>query len=113
MSSATEQLVEYVASVYFGSIGVAIKRGGALQCVLISRLGASVQRPKPDLLQGELEGVVRTLSRPPHPTLVQNKRWLHGQPTIGVEIEYLDAKGPENCGGAPVRDAIALLSRTS
>jgi len=78
-SNPTEQLVEDVASVYFGAIGVAIKRGVEIddagerlsagqaggdssQCVLSERLGASLQRRNPGLLHDTFEGVTRTLS---------------------------------------------------
>ena len=42
---------------------------------------------------------MRILSRPPHPTLIQNNRWFHGLLTDGVEIEYRDAKSGETRGG--------------
>ena len=109
MSSPTEKLVEDVASVYFGAIGVAIKRGveiddagersDAGQCVLQGRLGATLRRINPDLPLDTIEGVVRTLSRPPHPTLVQNNRWFHGLLTDGVEVEYRDPRSGETRGG--------------
>lgn len=109
MSSPTEQLVEDVASVYFGVIGVAIKRGveiddageraDASQCVLQGRLGAALHRLNAGLPHDTIEGVVRTLSRAPHPTLIQNNRWFHALLTDGVEIEYRDAKSGETRGG--------------
>jgi len=109
MSSPTEQLVEDVAAVYFGAIGAAIKRGvaiddagergGATEVVLKGRLGAALHRLNPDLPHGTIEEVVRILSRPPHPTLIQNNRWFHAQLTDGVEVEYRDAKSGETRGG--------------
>ena len=109
MSSPTEKLVEDVASVYFGAIGVAIKRGveiddagergDASQCVLSGRLAAALQRLNPGLPHDTVEGVARTLSRPPHPTLVQNNRWFHGLLTDGVEVEFRDPKSGETRGG--------------
>jgi len=66
-SSPTEQLVEDVASVYFGAIGVVIKRGveiddggergDASQCVLSRRLSASLRRLNPGLPHDTLEPV--------------------------------------------------------
>jgi len=109
MSSPTEKLVEDVASVYFGAIGVATKRGmevddagergDASQCVLSGRLAAALQRLNPGLPHGTVEGVARTLTRPPHPTLVQNNRWFHALLVDGVEVEYRDAKSGETRGG--------------
>ncbi len=108
-SSPTEQLVEDVAAVYFGAIGATIKRGveiddagergSAAEVVLQGRLGAALHRLNPDLPHDTVEDAVRILSRPPHPTLIQNNRWFHAQLTDGVEIEYRDAKSGETRGG--------------
>jgi len=109
MSSPTEQLVEDVAAVYFGAVGAIIKRGveiddagergSAAEVLLTGRLGAALHRLNPDLAHDTVEGVVRILTRPPHPTLIQNNRWFHTQLTDGVEIEYRDAKSGETRGG--------------
>jgi type I restriction enzyme, R subunit len=108
-SSPTEQLVEEVAEVYFGAIGATVKRGveiddagerrGATEVVLKGRLSAALHRLNPDLPHDAVEEVVRILSRPPHPTPIQNNRWFHAQLTDGVEIEYRDAKSGETRGG--------------
>lgn len=108
-SSPTEQLVEDVAAVYFGAIGGATKRGVEIddagergdgaQVMLKGRLGAALHRLNPDLPHDSIEEVVRILSRPPHPTLIQNNRWFHALLTDGVEIEYRDAKSSETRGG--------------
>ena len=42
---------------------------------------------------------MRILSRPPHPTLIQNNRWFHALLTDGVEVEYRDATSGETRGG--------------
>ena len=42
---------------------------------------------------------MRILSRPPHPTLIQNNRWFHSLLTDGVEVEYREAKSGETRGG--------------
>lgn len=108
-SSPTEQLVEDVAAVYFGAIGAAVKRGveiddagerhDATQVVLTGRLGTVLHRVNPDLPHDTIEEVARTLSRPPHPTLIQNNRWFHSLLTDGVEVEYRDVKSGETRGG--------------
>jgi type I restriction enzyme, R subunit len=108
-SSPTEQLVEDVAAVYFGAIGAIVKRGveiddagersGATEVVLKGRLSAALHRLNPDLPHDAVEEVVRILSRPPHPTLIQNNRWFHARLTDGVEIEYRDSKSGETRGG--------------
>jgi len=104
----TEQLVEDVAAIYFGAIGATIRRGLEIddageradpsQCVLQGRLGAVLHRLNPGLPHDTLEGVVRTLMHPPHPTLVQNNRWFHAQLTDGVEVEYRDPQSGETRG---------------
>ena len=108
-SSPTEQLVEDVAAVYFDAIGAIVKRGaeiddsgersGAADVLLKGRLSAALHRLNPDLSHDAVEEVVRILSRPPHPTLIQNNRWFHTQLTDGVEVEYRDAKSGETRGG--------------
>ncbi|MEQ1685380.1 MAG: type I restriction endonuclease subunit R [Burkholderiaceae bacterium] len=109
VASPTEQFVEDVAEVYFGEIGATVKRGveiddagersGATEVLLKGRLSAALHRLNPALPHGAVEEVVRILSRPPHPTLIQNNRWFHAQLTDGVEIEYRDAKSGETRGG--------------
>jgi type I restriction enzyme R subunit len=105
----TEQLVEDVAEVYFRAIGADCKRGveindagersAASDFILQGRLMAALHRINPDLVHETLEGVVRTLTRPPHPALIQNNRWFHRIITDGVEVEYRDKSTGETRGG--------------
>src|SRR5262245_6361761 len=108
-NSPTEKLVEDVASVYFGALGISTKTGTDIddageradssRVLLEGRLAAALHRLNPKLPHEELEQVVRTLSRPPHPTLIQNNRWFHEQLTDGVEVRYRDAATGEMRGG--------------
>ena len=108
LSSPTEQLVEDVASVYFGAIGAATKRGVEIddagergdvsQVTLKGRLAAALHRLNADLPHDTIEEVVRILLRPPHPTLIQNNRWFHALVTDGVEIEYQESNNGETRG---------------
>ena len=108
LSSPTEQLVEDIAAVYFGAVGAAVKRGveiddagersSAAEVLLKGRLSTALHRLNPELPHDAVEEVVRILSRPPHPTLIQNNRWFHAQLTDGVEIEYRDAKSGRSDG---------------
>ena len=109
MTAPTEQLVEDVASVYFGTLGISTKRGVEIddagergdmaQCILQGRLAAALHRLNPVLPHGTIEEVVRVVSHTPHPTLIQNNRWFHGLLTDGVELEYPDAASGEMRGG--------------
>lgn len=108
MSSPTEQLVEDVAAIYFGAVGASIKRGteiddagergAATEVLLRGRLNAALHRLNPELPHDSVEEVVRFVSRPPHPRLIQNNRWFHAQLTDGVEIEYRDPRSGETRG---------------
>ena len=108
-TSPTEQLVEDVAAVYFGALGIATKTGAdldkagersdAMQCILQGRVSAALHRLNPTLPHDALEQIVRTLSRHPHATLVQNNRWFHTLLTDGIEVEYRDSASGETRGG--------------
>ncbi len=108
MPSPTEQLVEDVASVYFAAIGISIRRGVEIddagersdttQCILQGRLGATLHRLNPDLSHKTIEEVARKISRPPHPTLIQNNRWFHALLTDGVEVDYRDLESGDTRG---------------
>jgi len=109
MTSPTERLVEDVAFVYFGAIGSGAKLGAeiddagersdATQFLLQGRVTAALHRLNPELPNETVEEAARTLTRPPHPTLIQNNRWFHTLLVDGVEIEYRDAKSGETRGG--------------
>ena len=100
-----EQFLEDLTPLYFGETGVAVKsnaeindagdRGDASQTMLTGRLASVLHRLNPELPHDTIEGVVRILSRSPHPTLIQNNRWFHEMLTDGVEIECRDAKSGE------------------
>ena len=75
------------------------ERDDASQVLLYGRLAAALHRLNNNLPHDTIEEVVRTLSRPPHPTLIQNNRWFHAMLTDGVEVECRDAKSGETRGG--------------
>lgn len=74
------------------------ERARSSESLLEARLQRSLIQLNPVLPQAVREQVVRTISRPPHPTLIQNNRWFHRLLTDGVEIEYRDAKSGETRG---------------
>ncbi|MEX0614141.1 MAG: type I restriction endonuclease subunit R [Pirellulales bacterium] len=107
--SPTESLVEDVGLANFQAVNVlsrdiaelsaAGERSDPSQTLLIGRLGAAIHRLNPALPHDQSEQVIRVLSRPPHPTLVENNRWFHAQLIDGVEIEYKDRATGETRGG--------------
>ena len=108
-ASLTEQLVEDVAEVYFSGVGAVIKhgveiddageRGDVTGVVLMGRLSTELRRLNPTLPSNTIEEVARIVSRPPHPTLIQNNRWFHSLLADGVAIEYRDMARGETRGG--------------
>jgi type I restriction enzyme R subunit len=101
--------VEYVTVDYFGMLGITTKSGAdlddadewldATRCLSQGRLIAALHRLNPSLPHEVREQVIRTLSRAPHPTLIQNNRWFHMLLTDGVEVEYRDPASGETRGG--------------
>ncbi|MCK4873613.1 MAG: type I restriction endonuclease subunit R [Phycisphaerales bacterium] len=77
----------------------ASERSSYTEVLLDGRSRRSLIQLNPDLPKSEIEQVIRTLSRPPHPTLAQNNRWFHALLTDGVEVEYKDANTRESRGG--------------
>ena len=104
-----ESDVEFAAFQWWQSLGYGLRTGSDiddagerahLACVLLEgRLAAALHRLNPKLPHDEVEQVVRTLSRPPHPTLIQNNRLFHEQLTGGVEVSYRDSSTGEMRGG--------------
>ena len=104
-----EALVEESVAAQYAAAGVVVRRGAdiddageradLIRVLLEGRLAAALHRLNPQVPHDEVEQVVRTLSRPPHPTLIQNNRWFHRQLVDGVEVTYRDAATQEMRGG--------------
>lgn len=103
-----EATAELAASAWFESVRIRVmpasdltsgRRFAAESVILSTVLEGALHRLNPDLPHDAVEDVVRTLSRPPHPTLIQNNRWFYTQITEGVEVEYHDVKTREMRGG--------------
>jgi type I restriction enzyme R subunit len=110
ISPPNEALVEISGAAWLGTLGYAVESSieireashsaEPLSEVLVpNRLAAAVRNFNPSLPSDVVDQVVRTVQRPPHPTLIENNRWFHGLLTDGVEVEYRDAKTGENRGG--------------
>ncbi|HSO83668.1 type I restriction endonuclease subunit R [Thiocapsa sp.] len=102
-----ELTAELAASAWFEAVPVRVLLAKDLDddhdaghvSILGTVLNGAVRRLNPGLPQETIEGVMRTLAHPPHPTLVQNNRWFHSQLTNGVEVEYGDTVSGETRGG--------------
>ena len=75
------------------------ERGAPEVVILAGRVRESLQRLNPYLAEDAIDGLVRILSDPQHPTLVRNNRWLHALLTDGMETEYRDSEVGEIRGG--------------
>lgn len=67
--------------------------------ILEAPLFSAVKKFNQSIPADALEVALRALTRPPHPTLVQNNRWCHTLLVDGVEVEYRDPKSGETRGG--------------
>jgi len=105
----TEQFVEDDALAQLHALGLPTGRGIEVDdagertdgsaVILARRAKAALRRLNPQLPTDALEPLATFLSRPPHPTLIDNNRWLHGLLTDGVPVEYKDAASGEMRGG--------------
>ncbi len=75
------------------------ERPGASAVALPNRTKAALRKLNPHLPDATIDAVVASLSRPPHPTLIENNRHFHGLLTDGVPVEYKDAATGETRGG--------------
>jgi len=109
MKSPNEQLVEDVAGVYFGTLAIKCARGVELDdngeradtatVTLLRRCTVALRKLNSHFPDATIDAVVASLTRPPHPTLIENNRWFHDLLTNGVPLEYKDAKTGETRGG--------------
>jgi len=109
IANPSEALIEDVVHACFDLVGALTKYGSEIddagertdltRVLLEGRLNAALHRLNPKLLHEDVEQIIRTLSRPPHPTLIENNCWFHEQLTAGVEVTYRDAATGEMRGG--------------
>jgi len=108
-SNPTEMLVEEVAIAKLGEDGITTLNGSAIddsagrssqQVVLLEgRTKSLIDHLNPFLPVATIDAIITSISRPPHPTLIENNRWFHDLLTNGVPVEYKDAKTGETRGG--------------
>src|SRR5436190_1903552 len=98
-----ESTVEHDIFARFAALGYTTAEGVALSpdeppaprasweaAILDARLRQRLAAINPGVPAGEIDGIVRMLARPPHPTLVENNRWFHDLLTGGVPVEFRD-----------------------
>jgi type I restriction enzyme R subunit len=108
-NTLNEQLVEDIAGVYFGVLGIKCARGyelddaddraNILAVILSDCCKSALCKLNPHLPTEIVDAAVASLSRPPHPTLIENNRHFHSLLTDGVPVEYKDAETGETRGG--------------
>lgn len=106
-SSLTENVVEGFAIGTLAASGSEVRQGSQMAEAGLSLTGGQIatlvrdalERLNPQLSHDDREQVLRVLSRPPHPSLIENNRWFHGLLTDGVPIEYKDTVTGEMRGG--------------
>jgi type I restriction enzyme R subunit len=103
-----ELTAELAATAWFESVRVRVMSAPDLtdECqfgpghvILTTVMSGAIRRLNAELPHDTIEEALRILSRPPHPTLIQNNRWFHAMLTDGVEVEYRDPKSGETRGG--------------
>lgn len=103
-----ESTAELAASAWFETLRIKVVSAADLEAehgfgpqnvFLVPALSAAIRKLNPQIPQELSESIIRSLSRPPHPTLIQNNRWFHTLLTDGVEVEYRDAESGETRGG--------------
>lgn len=95
----TESIVEEFAIGSLFASGSEVREGAELAEAGLSPTGGLInslvrevlERLNSQLSHDEREHVLRVLSRPPHPSLIENNRWFHDLVTNGVPVEYKDA----------------------
>ncbi len=108
-TSPTEQVVESIAFDALRDGGYALRAGTDVDdgcdrvdlsaAHLRGRARTAVGTLNPHLPDATIDAVVAALSRPPHPTLIENNRHFHALLTDGVPVEYKDPKTGETRGG--------------
>ena len=102
-----ELTAELAAAAWFESVRIPVMSAADLtkerqfepgSVTLTTVLSGTIRRLNPGLPYDVIEEVVRIVSYPPHPTLVQNNRWFHELVTDGVEIEYRESSSGETRG---------------
>lgn len=101
MTAFTESIVEEATLGWFGELGYGVLHGPGIalgepgaeratygDVVLLGRLRAALARLNPRLPADALEEACRKLTRPDHPSLLENNRRFHHMLVDGVPVSY-------------------------
>ncbi len=106
MKHLSEEAIESLAAAYFERIGWRIQRSAENEseddvsdCLSIDKTLTAIRRLNVGFNEQILHYIIKFVSNLPHPTLIENNRWLHTLLTDGVEVEYRDASTGELRGG--------------
>ncbi|MBL1218703.1 MAG: type I restriction endonuclease subunit R [Planctomycetes bacterium] len=102
-----ETTAEFATASWFEAMRIPIVHGPDLTnevesiapVALRSVLRRAIQSLNRDLPDESIDSVLSLIGRPPHPSLIQNNRWLHSLMLDGVEVEYKDKTSGETRGG--------------
>lgn len=107
--SLDESIIECIATDLFNRAGTLVHSNNDLDrpykrinCSTLGfqdQISPTVSKLNPHLPPATIDAVVAALSRPPHPTLIENNRHFHSLLTDGVPVEYKDARTGETRGG--------------
>jgi type I restriction enzyme R subunit len=108
-----ENIVEQAALGWLEALGFEVAKGADISpgadapqratykdVILVPRLRAALRKINTQLSEDAIEQAVRTVTRPPEPTLVQNNRWFHRLLTDGIDVEYRTKSGETRGGKA-------------
>ena len=94
----------YVHGAVIAPEGVAAEREDFRAVVLKGRLAEAVRRLNPKLPESAVEEVVHVVTKPEHPSLVQNNRAFHRSLMDGVLVEFTNAQGEKEADHAQLVD---------
>jgi type I restriction enzyme R subunit len=75
------------------------ERPTSASVILAEQLRGALRRLNPVIPNEQTDLVAASVTRPPHPTLIENNRWFHDLLTNCVPVEYKDASTGETRGG--------------
>lgn len=95
MAKLTESIIEQAAVAGLQAIGYTVTSG----VVHANIVEHAIAKLNPHLLKTSTDPVAASILNPPHPTLIENNRWVYDLLINGVPVEYKDLATGEIRGG--------------